>query len=133
VLSIRRYISSGDVNLPFVIRPSASYDLTMRSLPGTVSPGRLEAEIAAAVRSLSRWPGVRRIWLFGSAADGADRLDWRSDLDFAMEGLAGEFHCRAWAELDEAVGLPVDLVRWEEAGPTLRERITARGTVVYET
>jgi len=101
------------------------------SSAGAVSARRLEAEVAAAIRSLSRWPGVRRIWLFGSAARGADCLDWRSDLDFAVEGMSDEVYCRAWAELDEAVQLPVDLVRWEVANSTLRDQIAQWGRIIY--
>ena len=97
-----------------------------------VSDSKLEAELEAAVRSLSRWPGVRRVWIFGSAAQGADHLDWRSDLDFAVEGLSDEVYCRAWAELDEVVGLPVDLVRLERADGTLHDEIIKWGRIIYE-
>jgi len=103
------------------------------SFTGEISPEKLETEIATAIISLSRWSGVRRIWLFGSAVRGANQLDWRSDLDFAVEGMPGEVHCRAWSELDQTVGLPVDLVRWEEASELLRQQITARGKLIYET
>jgi predicted nucleotidyltransferase len=102
------------------------------SFTGEISQHQLETEIAAAIRSLSRWSGVCRIWLFGSAARGAERLDWRSDLDFAVEGMSSEVHCRAWSELDEAVSLPVDLVRWEGANGLLREQIKTRGKIIYE-
>ena len=49
----------------------------------------IERETARAVRLLCPWPGVKRIWLFGSAAKGGP-WDWRSDLDFAVEGLAAQ-------------------------------------------
>lgn len=105
----------------------------------TVGPRRvlsevgLAEEIRKAVSSLVCWPGLRRIWLFGSAVRGADNLDWRSDLDFAVEGLPREHLERAWAMLDEAVRMPVDLVRIETANPTLRAAILRKGRVVYET
>ena len=81
---------------------------------------------------LSRWPGVCRIWLFGSSARGR-RLDWRSDLDFAVEGMASADRYRAWAELDERMSIPVDLVLLESANPTLRGEIQHWGELLYET
>lgn len=99
--------------------------------PPVLSDDELVEEIRKAVRSLASWPGLRRIWLFGSAARGV-ALDWRSDLDFAVEGLAPEHLERAWAMLDEAVRLPVDLVRMESANPVLREAIMHGGQILYE-
>ncbi len=94
-------------------------------------PERIERDIGVAVRFLSHWRGVKRIWLFGSAAKGAV-LDWRSDLDFAVEGMPAEDQARAWAELDEQLTLPVDLVRWETANAVLRDEVTRWGKLVYE-
>ena len=74
---------------------------------------------------------MRRIWLFGSAAKGRP-LDWRSDLDFAVEGMASAERYRAWAELDERMTLPVDLVLLEKADPVLRDEILRWGKVLYE-
>jgi len=73
---------------------------------------------------------VRRIWLFGSAAKGR-QLDWRSDLDFAIEGLAAADLAKAWSELDARLDLPVDLVRWEEASPTLQAEIRRTGRLLF--
>ena len=80
---------------------------------------------------LARQQGVRRIWLFGSVAKGR-QPDFRSDLDLAVEGLARDRALSMWAELDEALRLPPDLVRWEEANPTLRGQIERWGILVYE-
>ena len=67
-----------------------------------LTPEIVERDTAAAARLLARWPGVTRVWLFGSAAKGRP-LDWRSDLDLAVEGMAANDQGRAWAELDETV------------------------------
>jgi predicted nucleotidyltransferase len=91
----------------------------------------IDTEIRKAVTFLSQWPGVRRIWLFGSAARNR-RLDWRSDLDFAVEGMDATEQCRAWAELDERMTIPCDLIRWETADPVLRGEIFRSGKVLYE-
>ena len=53
-------------------------------MQSAISDDIIALEIRKAVEFLSHWPGVRRIWLFGSAAIGRG-LDWRSDLDFAVE------------------------------------------------
>ena len=95
-------------------------------------PEIVEQDTAAAVRLLARWPGVTRVWLFGSAAKGKP-LDWRSDLDLAVQGMAARDQGRAWAELDETLTLPVDLVRWESANPALRDEIARWGKVLHET
>jgi len=87
-------------------------------------------DIAKAVAYLSSRPGVSQVWLFGSAAKG-HRLDWRSDLDFAVEGLPASELCVAWSELDQLVDRRVDLVRWEEASESLREAILRWGKRLY--
>lgn len=97
-----------------------------------VSGEELERALEKAVMTLASWTGVRRIWLFGSAAR-SERLDWRSDLDFAVEGLPLENLERAWAAIDEAVRLPVDLVCIETASQMLRETILRDGRILYET
>jgi predicted nucleotidyltransferase len=96
-----------------------------------ISSETVEAEIRKAVHFLSHWPGVRRIWLFGSAGKGR-RLDWRSDLDFAVEGMASQEQYRAWAELDERMTIPVDLVLLESAHPVVRAEILRWGKLLYE-
>ena len=75
-------------------------------------------------------PEIRRAWLFGSAGCGRP-LDWRSDLDFAVEGLppAGEYSL--WAELDEVVTRPIDLLHLEDANNLLQSEIK-KGRIIYE-
>ena len=94
-------------------------------------PAFAVGDVEVAVALLSAVPGVRRIWLFGSVAK-ARKPDFRSDLDLAVEGLAAERQLSVWASLDEALELPPDLVRWEEANQTLREEIQRWGVVIYE-
>lgn len=100
-------------------------------MQSAVSDELIEQEIRKAVEFLAGWPGVRRIWLFGSAAK-RRRLDWRSDLDFAVEGMASSEQYRAWSELDACMKMPVDLVRFEAANPTLRAEILQWGKLLYE-
>ncbi|MBX3746980.1 MAG: nucleotidyltransferase domain-containing protein [Verrucomicrobiae bacterium] len=98
---------------------------------GLLSPGELEEEIARAVQFLSAQPGVRQVWLFGSAVRGW-RLDWRSDLDFAVAGLAPDALYGGWSRLDSLLRGPVDLVRIEDASPLLRSQILDHGRLLYE-
>lgn len=88
-------------------------------------------DAAQAVSLLSSIHGVSRVWLFGSAA-GKRPLDWRSDLDFAVEGLPAGREYQAWSELDERLSRPLDLVRCEDASPLLLSEIQ-KGIVLYET
>ncbi|OQW92847.1 MAG: hypothetical protein BWK78_00310 [Thiotrichaceae bacterium IS1] len=90
----------------------------------------LDQEITKAVSNLTRWPGVKRIWLFGSSVNGRG-LDWRSDLDFAIEGLAISDYACAWSLLDQALSLPVDLVRLETAHSALKQQILTQGKPIY--
>lgn len=101
-------------------------------MPPSQEDQRVDEDITKAVAYLSSRRGVSQVWLFGSAAKGR-RLDWRSDLDFAVEGLPASELCVAWSELDQLLERPVDLVRWEEASESLRKAILRWGKVVYAT
>ena len=92
---------------------------------------RIARDVAVATELLSRRSGVKRVWLFGSAAKGKG-LDWRSDLDFAIEGLPAEELERTWSELCPRLDLPVDLVRWEAASAALRDEVSRWGKLLYE-
>jgi predicted nucleotidyltransferase len=94
-------------------------------------PEFARGDVERAVALLRGEGNVRRVWLFGSLAKGR-RPDFRSDMDLAVEGLARERVLTVWAALDEALDLPPDLVRWEEANSTLREEIERWGIIVYE-
>lgn len=94
-----------------------------------LGPGE-NRDICAAVEVFARHSTIRRAWLFGSAARGK-ALDWRSDLDFAVEGLPPGREYSLWAELDEVVSRRIDLVRVEDANELLRSEIH-EGTVIYE-
>jgi predicted nucleotidyltransferase len=83
------------------------------------------------VELLSRHWQVQRIWLFGSLAKGR-KPDFRSDIDLAVTGLPQAEALSVWAALDESLRLPPDLVRWEEANPTLRQEIERSGVLLYE-
>lgn len=89
------------------------------------------ADVQLALDVLVRQPGVRRIWLFGSVARGRP-LDWRSDLDLAVEGLPAPELPGLWSSLDARLQLPLDLIRWEEASEALRTQILRTGRVIYE-
>lgn len=92
---------------------------------------KVDNAVRQAVEFLRRQPGVRRVWLFGSAAKGRN-LDFRSDLDLAVEGLAADALPRTWSELDAQLPWPLDLVRWESASEGLREQVLAWGKLVHE-
>lgn len=93
------------------------------------TPEFVSAEVEKAAAIISAEPGVRRILLFGSAAQHAQTRG--SDLDFAVEGLDPLRHFSVLGELMLTLDAPVDLVRWEEAGDALRAEILRKGTVVY--
>jgi predicted nucleotidyltransferase len=95
---------------------------------------RREAAGSRAARLLERAPdaarrlrsfGATRVALFGSLAGPAPRVD--SDVDLAVWGLDGAHYFEALADLMALFRAPVDLVRVEEASPSLRDRIEAEG------
>jgi len=71
--------------------------------------------------------GVRRVVLFGSLAHAAWFVP-DSDVDLAVEGLAGDDYWRAWRQIEEIIGdRPVDLIEIEMAGESLRRAIQRYG------
>jgi predicted nucleotidyltransferase len=88
-------------------------------------------ETLAAV--LARHGGVRLAFLFGSRATGRARPD--SDVDLAF--LPADPALSLWDEgllqhaLEQALGLPVDLVRLDGAGPVLRWQVARDGKLVH--
>lgn len=71
--------------------------------------------------------GAKRVWLFGSlATEKAPAM--RTDIDLCVLGLPEPRYLCALADLLDIA--PVDLVRWETASPSLRERIRADGIEV---
>lgn len=71
--------------------------------------------------------GAKRVILFGSLAHEA----WYvadSDVDLAVEGLAGDTIWQAWRAVEEIIGdRPVDLVEVETARESLRSAIERTG------
>jgi len=73
--------------------------------------------------------GATGIWVFGSIAE---RPGWSpphpdSDLDLAAAGLSGAGLRDAERRIRELTPEPVDVVRLEDAAPSLRARILADG------
>ena len=72
-----------------------------------------------------RAAGATRVVLFGSLAAGTPRDD--SDVDLAAEGIPRLRFFELLGELMDLFGCSVDLVRLEDAPPSLRARIEAEG------
>ena len=85
----------------------------------------VRSRLASAVRLL-RKKGASRIWLFGSLASGG-HPHAASDVDLAVEGLPAQGLMRTLLEVEEILGVDVDLVRLEEASESLRSRIAKEG------
>ena len=84
------------------------------------------------VRHLAERYGVRRVWLYGSLAEGG--FHERSDIDLAAEGFPpGSAPFRAGAELDElARPFAVDLVPLEDARPSVGAHVLRHGELLYD-
>lgn len=83
--------------------------------------------VRSAAATLKTRYGAKRVILFGSLAHEA----WYvadSDVDLAVEGLAGDTIWRAWRAVEEIIGdRPVDLVEVETARESLRNAIERTG------
>jgi uncharacterized protein len=86
---------------------------------------RLRARLPAAMTCLRRDYGVETVILFGSLANRTCGPD--SDVDLAVSGLSKTAYFKALADMMALFEGPVDLVRLEDAPPSLRERIDAEG------
>jgi predicted nucleotidyltransferase len=73
--------------------------------------------------------GATRVWVFGSVAKGR-RLDFRSDIDFAVEGIAAAHFLRVGAELENLLDFPVDLIELERASAALRAQVESHGILL---
>jgi predicted nucleotidyltransferase len=90
----------------------------------------LRQRVQEAASRLTGEYGARCVWLFGSLAWGD--LHEESDVDVLVEGLPAERWEAAAAFLEEAVGVPVDLIRSEEAPASLVERVRCSGRRLHE-
>ncbi|MDI7266471.1 MAG: nucleotidyltransferase domain-containing protein [Myxococcota bacterium] len=81
---------------------------------------------------LVRQYGARRVWVFGSLAEGG--FHDRSDIDLAVEGLSpGSALFRAGADLDDlARPFRVDLVPIEDARDEVRAHVLRHGEMIRD-
>jgi predicted nucleotidyltransferase len=91
---------------------------------------QLLVRVRAAADLLKSRYAVRRVVLFGSLAHAAWFMP-DSDVDLAVEGLAGTDYWQAWKAVEEVLGdRPVDFVEIESAGESLRQAIARYGVEV---
>jgi len=86
-----------------------------------------QADIDTAIATARQF-GARRLILFGSAVESPQTA---RDLDLACEGVEGWDIFRLGARLEEALGIPVDLVALDPEDP-FSQHIASRGRVIYE-
>ena len=86
--------------------------------------------LLASVARLLRQKGARRIWLFGSMASGG-HPHGDSDVDLVVEGLPAVGLIRTMLEVEQVLGVEVDLTRLEESCGSLRARIAREGEELH--
>jgi predicted nucleotidyltransferase len=88
---------------------------------------RLLDRIREAAVVLKTRFGARRVVLFGSLAHAAWFMP-DSDVDLAVEGLAGNDYWQAWQVVEEIISdRPVDLIDIETVGESLQRAIQRYG------
>lgn len=85
----------------------------------------------SCARRLVREFGAKRVYLFGSLLD-EELVHDRSDIDLAVEGLAGKVYFKALAGVWELLpaGVDLDLVLLERAWPGLARRVESEGVLL---
>lgn len=86
---------------------------------------RLRERLLDAKTLLIRKHHAQRVVLFGSLATGT--YGENSDIDLAVEAMPAAAYFHALADLMTLFAVPVDLVRLEEAVPSLRAHIEEEG------
>lgn len=86
---------------------------------------RFRQLLPPAAKLLVQRYGAHQVLLFGSLAEGT--FSENSDVDLAVIGMPQAHYFEALAELMRLFGAPVDLVRIEDAPPSLRDRIRSEG------
>jgi len=76
---------------------------------------------------------VKRVYLFGSLVREIF-IHSRSDIDLAVEGLASHLYFKALSALWDKLppGVELDLVPFEDAFDSLKEKIKTQGKLLYE-
>lgn len=104
-----------------------------RTTPAELTPEeqeereRLLQRAREAASALKVQFGVRRVLVFGSLAHSAWFVP-DSDVDLAVEGLAGEEYWAAWNLVEDIIGdRQVDLIDIETASDSLRHAIEQHG------
>ena len=104
-----------------------------RPTPPEVTPAERRAReqlldrVREAAAVLKARYGARRVVLFGSLAHAAWFMP-DSDVDLAVEGLAGDDYWRAWRLVEEIIGdRPVDLIEIEMVSESLKRAIQRHG------
>lgn len=90
-------------------------------------------EIKNIAGEIAKRHGVKRIFLFGSYARGNAKSG--SDLDFRIDKgqIKGLFALGGlYADLEEAFGLPVDLLVSESLNDEFKKEISAEEVLIYE-
>jgi predicted nucleotidyltransferase len=96
-----------------------------RRVKAEARAARLRAHLPQARQLLIEQYQASRVVLFGSLATGT--YSEQSDVDLAVEGLPSDLYFHALADLMALFGVPVDLVRLEEAAASLQAHIEEEG------
>lgn len=113
----------------FILSANDAYGDIMNSADGT----RFSIEeLRNIVAPIAKEYGVKKVYLFGSAARGDDNEN--SDYDFCIE--RGEIDCililsEFFKDLHDAVGHEIDMVTTKSVGPEFLNKIMEEGVVLY--
>jgi predicted nucleotidyltransferase len=92
----------------------------------------LREAAALCIARLKDEYSVKRAYLIGSLVHG--HIHDRSDIDIVVEGLDSAAYMKALTELWDLVpsGVELNLIPFEDAFDSLKEKVLAEGQLVYE-
>ncbi len=123
------YTPRNDVNRKYVVCPVCRTNL--KNPAWTMNTGRKDGlkEIREKIGPILSRYHVKKAIIFGSFARGEQRKD--SDLDllaeFDYDKMDGLDYLHLWKELEEKLGMKVDLVSWDYLNPLIKDAVEREG------
>ncbi len=123
------YAPRNNVRRKYVVCPVCRANLKNPAWTQNIGGNNDIKKIKEIIRPILLKYYVKRAVIFGSFARGEQRKD--SDLDLLVEfdydKMDGLDYMRLWKELEEELGIKVDLVSWTYINPLIRKDVDREG------
>jgi hypothetical protein len=124
-----KYTARNEVKRKYIVCPVCRANLKNPDWTQNIKGKGGLKEIKEVIGPILSKYHVKRAVIFGSFARGEQHKD--SDLDLLVEfdydKMDGLDYMRLWKELEEKLGMKVDLVSWDYLNPLLKEDVKKEG------